>query len=224
MGGIFGKAKKVSRITEQDQAVLNLKKQRDQLKQFQKRIEGALEKDRLLAKRLLNEGKRDRAKLLLRKKKYQEGLLTRTDGQLETLERLVHDLEFAQIEKQVIDGLKRGNEALKKANEMFSIGEIEAIMDDTNEAIEKQREIDALISGQLSAEDEDEVLRELEALSDENEAVELPKVPARDRDPDVKLPEVPTDPLPVEQGPEKEKKPTEQSRSKTKKEPVPMEA
>ncbi len=42
-----------------------------------------------------------RAKLLLRKKKFQEGLLQKTDAQLDTLERLVHDLEFVQIEKQV---------------------------------------------------------------------------------------------------------------------------
>ena len=43
-----------------------------------------------------------RAKLLLRKKKFQEGLLERTDGQLDNLERLMHDLEFAQVERQVI--------------------------------------------------------------------------------------------------------------------------
>ena len=41
------------------------------------------------------------------------------------------------MEKQVLDGLKTGNEALKKANEMFSIEEIEQIMDDTAEAVEK---------------------------------------------------------------------------------------
>jgi hypothetical protein len=56
--------------------------------------------------RLINLRKRltflpSRAKLLLRKKKFQEGLLERTDGQLDNLERLVHDLEFAQVEKQV---------------------------------------------------------------------------------------------------------------------------
>ena len=36
-----------------------LKKQRDQLQQYQRRIEGVLEKDRQLAKKLLNEGKRE---------------------------------------------------------------------------------------------------------------------------------------------------------------------
>ena len=69
-----------------------------------------------------------------------------------------------------MDGLKTGNDALKKANEMFSIEEIEAIMDDTAEAVAKQREIDDLISGQLTAEDEDDVLKELEALADLEEA------------------------------------------------------
>ena len=36
-----------------------LKKQRDQLQQYQRRIEGVLDKDRQLAKKLLNEGKRE---------------------------------------------------------------------------------------------------------------------------------------------------------------------
>lgn len=102
MGGLFGKHKKpVSRITEQDKAVLQLKQQRDKLKQYQKRIELNLERDRQLAKKLLSENKRDRAKLLLKKKIYQERLLQNTDSQLEKLELLTHDLEFAQIEVQV---------------------------------------------------------------------------------------------------------------------------
>lgn len=102
MGSLFGKHKKpVSRVTEQDKAVLQLKQQRDKLKQYQRRIEQNLEKDRQLAKKLLNEGKRDRARLLLKKKKYQENLLQNTDNQLEKLEQLTHDLEFAQIEVQV---------------------------------------------------------------------------------------------------------------------------
>ena len=49
----------------------------------------------------------------------------------------------------MLDGLKVGNEALKKANEMFSIGEIEQIMDDTSEAVEKQNEISAILSGKI---------------------------------------------------------------------------
>lgn len=102
MGSLFGKHKKpVSRVTEQDKAVLQLKQQRDKLKQYQKKIELNLKKDKLVAKQLLDEGKRDRAKLLLKKKKYQEKLLQDTDNQLDKLEQLTHDIEFAQIEVQV---------------------------------------------------------------------------------------------------------------------------
>ena len=149
MGGIFSK-KPQSRITEQDRAVLGLKKQRDQLKQYQKRINNDLERQKDLARKLLKEGKKDRAKLLLRKKKFQEGLLEKTDSQLDQLERLVHDIEFAQVQKQVIDGLKNGNEALEKANAMFSLDEIEDIFADTQEAVDRQAEINSLLSGELT--------------------------------------------------------------------------
>jgi len=192
MGGIFSKDKKsgASRITAQDQAVLDLKRQRDKLQQYQKKIETSLERDRELAKKLLKDGKKDRAKLLLRKKKYQEGLLTRTDGQLDNLQQLVQDLEFAQVEQEVVKGLKIGNDALKKANAMFSIEEIEQIMEDTAEAIDKQKEINDLIAGELSAEDEDDVLQELDQLvAAEVDNIVLPEVPTEN----VILPEVPAE-------------------------------
>ena len=67
---------------------------------------------------------------------------------------------------------------------MFSIDEIEQIMEDTAESVEKQKEIDELISGQLSPEDEDDVLQELDQLvsaeaaeAAEEENVTLPEVP-----------------------------------------------
>lgn len=62
---------------------------------------------------------------------------------------------------------------------MFSIEEIEQIMEDTAEAIEKQREIDALLSGQLTQEDEEDVLKELEELvGDEDISDLLPEIPS----------------------------------------------
>ncbi|XP_046998448.1 charged multivesicular body protein 6-A isoform X1 [Schistocerca americana] len=189
MGALFGKSKKhVSRVTEQDKAILQLKQQRDKLKQYQKRVESMLEKDRLLARKLLQDGKKERAKLILRKKKFQEQLLEKTDGQLENLQRLVHDLEFAQIEIQVLDGLRAGNEALKKVHDVISVDEVERILEETREGVEKQREIDELLSGALSADDEESVEAELEEIIKEA----LPDVPEAE-DEELELPEVPTD-------------------------------
>ncbi|CAL1688149.1 unnamed protein product [Lasius platythorax] len=106
MGIFFAKKKQASRVTEQDKAILQVKQTRDKIKQYQRKIEQSLEKERLLAKELLKNGRKDRALLLLRKKKYQEQVLSRADGQLENLERMVHDLEFAQVEMKVVDGLR----------------------------------------------------------------------------------------------------------------------
>lgn len=182
MGNLFSK-KKPSRVTEQDKAVLQLKQQRDKLRMYQKRISLQLDKERLLAKQLLKDGKKEKALLLLKKKRYQDQLMDKTENQISNLERMVQDLEFTQIEIKVIEGLKVGNQCLKKMHEVMSIDEVERIMDETQDAIEYQQQIDEMLAGSLSQEDEDAVLAELEAISQGD--MELPEVPSED------LPELP---------------------------------
>lgn len=197
MGNLFGKKHKPqSRVTEQDKAILQLKQQRDKLKQYQKKINTQLERDREVARALLKEGKKDKAKLMLRKKKFQESLLTKTDGQLENIERLVHDLEFTQVEHEVVKGLQVGNASLKKMHQLLSVEDVERIMDETQEGIEKQREIDELLSGGLTDEDESDVLAELD------EIIGLTEPSAKE---DVSLPDVPEDKI-GEPSPQKQKR------------------
>ncbi|XP_062387926.1 charged multivesicular body protein 6-like isoform X1 [Sardina pilchardus] len=194
MGNVFGRKGRPSRVTDQDRAVLQLKQQRDKLKQYQKRITLQLEKERSLAKQLLKDGKKERALLLLKKKRYQDQLLDKTENQIGNLERMVQDIEFAQIEMKVIEGLKTGNECLKKMHEVMSIEDVERILDEAQEGIEYQKQIDELLAGSLTQEDEDAVLQELEAIT-QGEDVELPEVPAEP------LPEVPAQPEPAERTP-----------------------
>ncbi|XP_055787722.1 charged multivesicular body protein 6 [Salvelinus fontinalis] len=182
MGNVFGR-KRRTRVTEQDRAVLQLKQQRDKLKQYQKRITLQLEKERNLAKQLLKDGKKEKALLLLKKKRYQDQLLDKTENQISNLERMCQDIEFAQIEMKVIEGLKVGNDCLKSLHEAMSIEDVERIMDETQEAIEYQREIDEMLAGSLTQEDEDAILAELEAITQGD--LDLPEVP------DESLPEVP---------------------------------
>ncbi|KAH3862261.1 charged multivesicular body protein 6-B-like [Dreissena polymorpha] len=188
MGKLFSKSdnKKQSRVTEQDKAVLELKNQRDKLKQLQKKISLQLEKDREAARKFLKDGKKEKAKLLLRKKKFGETQIEKMDGQLENIERMVHDLEFVQIEAEVVKGLKKGNESLKALQKMFSIETVEKLMEETREAAEYQQEIDELLSGSLTQQDEEDVLSELQdiikeclpAVGEEEGTLDLPEVPA----------------------------------------------
>lgn len=99
---------------------------------------------------------------------------------------MVHDLEFAQVELKVVDGLKVGNAALKKLHDLLSIDEIEKIMDETREGIEKQKEIDDILSGELTENDETEIEAELDVLLAAEVEEKAPEVTE-----DMILPEVP---------------------------------
>ena len=168
-------------VTRQDQAVLDLKLQRDKLQRYQRKLGAQMEKERELAKKLLRDGKRDKAKLLLKKRKYTESLLDKTDGQLSNLEQMVGNLEYAQIEIKVVEGLKSGNEALNELHKIISIDDVEKLMADTQDAVEYQREIDELLGTQLTQEDEESLLRELDEITkgEEDRLIErLPEVPS----------------------------------------------
>ncbi|KAK2714211.1 hypothetical protein QYM36_008693, partial [Artemia franciscana] len=183
MGGLFAKHKKpASRVTEQDKAVLQLKQQRDKIKQYQRRIKGVLEKDREMARKLLQENKRDRAKILLKKKRYLEQLTEKTDNQLDGIEQMVQDIEFSQVQVEVLKNLEKGNAALKKLHDVFSMSDVEKIMDETREGIEKQQEIDDLLSGNLTEDDLAAVEDELNEIMKANlpEVENLPEVPTEE--------------------------------------------
>ena len=85
-----------------------MKNQRDKLKQYQKKITVVTNREKEIAKEFLAKGEKDKALLALRRRKYQESLLSHTDTQLEQLEKLTSNVEFAQVQKDVLFGLQRG--------------------------------------------------------------------------------------------------------------------
>ena len=105
-------------------------------------------------------------------KKYQEDLLSKTDGQILTLEQMSTSIEFAMVETKVIQGIKEGNQVLKQINEEMSLEDVEKLMEETADAIAYQNHVSDLLSGQYqSAEDEDAIMAELAQLQ-ELEAME----------------------------------------------------
>ena len=186
MGNLFGKkggnGKPSNNVSQQDLAVLQLKQLRDKIKQTQKRVTIQMDKDKELAKKLISENKKDRALLLLKRKKRMEKSILDMDSKLEVLEKMVSDIEFSQIEVRLLDGLKAGNEALKTLNSLMSVEDIESILEETREAAQKQKEITQLLSSgkEWTEEDEDELQNELNALIAVEEVVELPSVPTEE--------------------------------------------
>ncbi|ORX37323.1 Snf7-domain-containing protein [Kockovaella imperatae] len=162
-----GLAQPGPKITQQDRAILDLKLQRDKLKQYQKRLQAVLDKEQEIAKRALKEGNKKRALTALRQRKYQEQLLSKTDGQLQTLQELVSTIEFSQIQAAVLHGISVGNEVLKQLQSEMSLEKVDKLMEETREGIEYQREIDEALMSRMSPEEEEAVQEELAQLERE---------------------------------------------------------
>ena len=145
-----------------------MKNQRDKLHQYQQRITLITDRETAIARECLARGDKTRALLALRRKKFQETLLAKTDAQLETLEQLTSNVEFALVQKDVVYGLQQGTSVLKKIHaEMGGIENVEKLMGESEDARAYQKEISEMLGGQMSNQDEDEVEDELEAMEGE---------------------------------------------------------
>lgn len=177
-----------------------MKNQRDKLHQYQKRITVLTDREKEIAKECLGRGDTNRAKLALRRKKYQESLLAKTDAQLAQLEQLTSDVEFALIQKDVLYGLQQGTAVLKEIHkEMGGIENVEKLLGESEEArayqevriphrerivlgsllIHVLQEISELLANKMSNQDEDEVEDELEQLEREVNGIQtgVPALP-----------------------------------------------
>lgn len=160
-----------------------MKLQRDKLQQYQKRITVVTDRETAVAKECLLKGDKKRALLALRRKKYQESLLSKTDQQLAQLEILTSDVEFALVQKDVVFGLQQGTKVLKEIHrEMGGVENVEKLMGESAEAQAYQNEVSEMLAGRMSNADEDEVEDELEALEAEvtGAKVQLPDAPSQE--------------------------------------------
>ena len=116
-----------------------------------------MDREHTIAKDQIAAGQKDRALIALRRRKYQQTLLTKTDEQMENLEQLVcllvvtyisclssmlcqvSTIEFSLIEVSIFHGLKQGNDILKEIHREMNLESVEKLLEETAEAREYQR-------------------------------------------------------------------------------------
>jgi len=190
----MGGNQSVPKITAQDRAILDLKLQRDKLKQYQKKIQVILDREHTIAKDQIAAGQKDRALIALRRRRYQQSLLTKTDEQMENLEQLVSTIEFSLIEVSMLHGLKQGNDILKEIHKEMNVESVEKLLEETAEAREYQKEVGDMLSNNLSLDEEEAVQKELLEL--QQDIATESKVPL-----DIELPSIPSS-IPIERAKE----------------------
>ncbi|KAJ2084335.1 Vacuolar protein sorting-associated protein 20 [Coemansia sp. RSA 988] len=163
----MGSSQSKHKITAQDKAILDMKVQRDKLRQFQRKVEVVLNREDSLARELLRKGDKSRALLALRRRKYQQQMINKTDMQLFNLQNLVEQIEFSLVQKDVLFGLEQGNRVLSQLNSEMRIEDVERLADNTAEAIAYQKEVSNILNANMSAEDDEAVLEDLAKLERE---------------------------------------------------------
>jgi len=164
-----------SKISNTDKAVLDLKIQRDKLKQLQTQINLVILRETSIAKECAKSNKKQQALLALKKKKYQEKMLEDSLQNLSNIEELINNIEQSEIQVQIFESLKKGNNALKEIQKELSLEDVEKLMEETEEAIQYQNDISEALSGKFSQEEEDSLLQELDDM--EKQMLQLPDVP-----------------------------------------------
>ncbi|XP_050513013.1 charged multivesicular body protein 6-like [Diabrotica virgifera virgifera] len=171
MGLGFSKSKN-TRITDQDRTILKLKQKRDMLQQYQRMIKASLVNQNEI-KQLIAQGNTEKVRIIIKKRIFKEKLITKIEGLLYNIEQMVNDIEYARIESEVLDSLVAANEILTSINEVFDIDTVEDILNETTQGIERQKEINKLISRRLIEEDEEAIELELAEII----AQQMPVVP-----------------------------------------------
>lgn len=97
-------------------------------------IQVVLDRENVIAKQHLAAGQKDRALIALRRRKYQQSLLVKTDTQLETLEQLVSTIEYSLVEISVMHGISQGTEVLKEIHKELNVETVEQLLSETQEA------------------------------------------------------------------------------------------
>lgn len=196
MGNLFGGHKKkdsappaaaaapphnpAATITEHDRAVLQLKVQRDRLHKYTQSIALVIAREVAVAKELLKAGKKSNALLALKRKRYQERMLDRTERQLLNLEDMVQSIQFASMQAEVFAALQAGNQVLNALNAQTKLEDVEALMNDTREAVEYQSKISEMMGSEISQADVEDIESTLAGWEAEEQAAAMPAVPAHD--------------------------------------------
>jgi charged multivesicular body protein 6 len=172
------------KITEIDRAMLDLKNTRDRLQKYRNRL--SLEEAQLVerARQAKDRGHTQQALGLLRLKKYKNVTMDQVEQKLLTVLQMVETIDSKQNEKEFLNALRSGKDALAQMQKETTVEDVLQLMEQIQEQNDVEKEVAEILSNvpTLSAVDEATVEAELLALQSSvqvegNDELNLPAVP-----------------------------------------------
>lgn len=155
-----------AQVSDIDRAVLDLKNARDRLQRYRNRLQNDGDKLVHQAKVAKASGRQSTALGLLRLRKHKLRQADACEEQLLTVLQMVETIDSKQNEKQLLEALASGKDALKRMHEETTVDDVLNLMDQVQEEIEVEREINDILQNvpTLSPADELAVEAELDQL------------------------------------------------------------
>lgn len=192
-------------VNEKDRAMLDLKRARDKLRKFRVKLDKDCDNLSSRARELVQSGKNDKALFVLKLRKFKVNEAENVEGQLTRVLTMIETINWEEQNKVVLQALQSGTQALNKMHDEMPLDLVESILEDNEEALQRQESISEAFQTSLDDADNAELESELAALEKEfsggatitgSVEAELPSVPSSKPVPS--LPDVPTDePVPV---------------------------
>jgi hypothetical protein len=181
---LFGK-KKAAPKPELKDSIGKLKTAHEQLEKRQTHLEIQIQKAHDAAKAKMRKKDTRGAKYELRKKKMLEKQLEQNYGKQMNLETQMQALEGAASDREVLNAMRDGANALQAAIKPSDVERVDDIMDDINESMAMADELGEAMSQNIGQQiDDDELLGELEEMEQEMADEDMlsmgaPEVPTR---------------------------------------------
>lgn len=157
-------APKAKQANEHDRAVLQLKVPRDKLTKLKKKLDLEVDTQDNLARDLVKQKKKDRALLILKRKKWFLNQYGKADGELTNVKEMLTTLEFAKTQNEVLECMNGANKALQALQEQMSLDDAERIMDESAEGIEYANDLSEIVGQGLTVQDDDALAEELDKI------------------------------------------------------------
>lgn len=191
LGKLFGGKSNATKAPTPQEAIQKLLEIEDLLRKRQDVLEKKIDEELKTAKTNGVKNKRVALQALKRKKRY-EMQLNQIDGTLTTLEYQREALENANTNTEVLKTMGEAAKAFKAAHLELDVDKVQDLKDDIAEQQDLANEIANVISSPMGIDaqlDEDDLLKELEELEQENLDNELLNIPPAATE---SLPKVPT--------------------------------
>ena len=157
-----------NQMTQLDKAKLEVKRGKNRISKFSKKLEQQIVKLDQDARNYLKNGNKKKALYTIKLKKLKIKSMENVETQILSLEKVLLEIETTEMTQESLKAVENGTNALNEMHRIMSVEDVEQILADNEEALDDANEIANLIAGaggSFDVVDEDELEAELQALN-----------------------------------------------------------